>query len=128
VHRARNPRLFITSDDPVVRWVDPKTRHPIYGDHGFNNKTVEVTFPLTPKAMLIAAWKELPEQIHLDRDNVWRINTLRAHHADRYLFAHTCNAELKKLATSLKGSRPRVSTEGFGPKKFGKIEVPRRRR
>ena len=49
---------FITSDNPVVRRVDPKTVSPIYGDHGFLNKTVEVSFPLAPKIMLIAAWHE----------------------------------------------------------------------
>jgi len=120
--------FFITSDNPVVRWVDPKTQHRILGDHGFHNKTVEVTFPLTPQATLIAAWQEIPNLSVLDRDNVWRMNMMRASHADKYLFAHTCNTELKKLATDFKGSRPRLTSSGFGPKKFGKINVPRRLR
>jgi hypothetical protein len=37
--------FFITTDNPLVREVDPKTRHPVYGDHGFLNKTAEIIFP-----------------------------------------------------------------------------------
>jgi Protein of unknown function (DUF4238) len=39
--------FFITSDNPLVREVDPKSISPFYGDGGFANKTVEVTFPLS---------------------------------------------------------------------------------
>jgi Protein of unknown function (DUF4238) len=120
--------FFITSDNPVVRWVDPKTRHPIYGDHGFLNKTAEVTFPLSPRAVLFAAWRPVQKEFHLDRDHVLSMNKMRASHADRYLFAHVCSKTLKRLATDFKGSRPRRISEGFGPKKFAPIEVRRRRR
>jgi len=48
-----NHGFFITSDNPVVREVDPRTRHPFYGDGGFTNKTVEVTFPLSREVLLL---------------------------------------------------------------------------
>jgi hypothetical protein len=120
--------FFITSDNPVVQWIDPKTRHPIYGDHGFRHKTVEVTFPLSPKAVLFAAWRSVQKEFHLDRDDVLSINKMRASHADRYLFTHVRSKALKRLAIEFKGSRPRRTTEGFGPKKFAPIAVRRRRR
>src|SRR4051812_28594823 len=36
--------FFITSGNPVVREVDPKSVHKFYGDGGFANKTAEITF------------------------------------------------------------------------------------
>ncbi|WP_456666436.1 DUF4238 domain-containing protein [Bradyrhizobium sp. USDA 3240] len=47
---------FITSDNPVAREVDPKTRHPALGDHGFLNKTAEITCPISPSRCLILTW------------------------------------------------------------------------
>ena len=119
--------FFITSDHPVMRWVDPKTRHPFYGDHGFLDKTVEVTFPLAPKMLLMMAWQTMRKTAELRRDSVWSTNKMRASRADRYIYAHIGSKELRQLAVSFKGSRPELTTEGFGPKRFAKVKVERRR-
>lgn len=74
--------FFITSDDPVVRWVEPKTWHPIYGDHGYLNKTAVVTFPFTPKVMLAMSWEDEGANAFAGRRGVDRLNRLRALQAD----------------------------------------------
>ena len=61
IMRAKHGFL-ITSDNPVVREVDPRTRHPFYGDHGFLNKTVEVSFPLLQGRLLLMSWSGAPRR------------------------------------------------------------------
>jgi hypothetical protein len=119
--------FFITSDNPLVREVDPKTRHPIYGDHGFLNKTAEVTFPLSPRVVLLLSWNEKArEHGILERPHVDFVNRIRAAQSDRYLYAHVHHKRVEQLATEFKHSRPNMTTEGFGPRKFAPIKVSRR--
>jgi hypothetical protein len=118
---------FITSDNPVVLWVDPKTRHPIYGDHGFLNNTAEVTFPLSPKRLLLMSWQEaVPEYASFKRDHVEYANATRAGHSDRFLYAHIRDKRIEELAAKYKDSRPNMTTQGYGPKNFAPIKVARR--
>jgi hypothetical protein len=121
--------FFITTDNPLVREVDPKTRHPVYGDHGFLNKTAEVLFPLSPQRMMLMSWNEAARDFGaVERDHVDRINMGLAAQSDRYLYAHLRHKRLKQLAERFKHSRPGMTTDGFGPEKFAKIEVPREMR
>ena len=118
---------FITSDNPLVREVEPKTRHPIYGDHGFLNKTAEVTFPLAPKVLLLLSWDESVRDLGmLERDHVNQLNLVRAANSDRYLFAHINDEQIAELADIFKDSRPGMTTQGFGPENFAPIKVARR--
>ena len=119
--------FFITTDNPLVREVDPKTRHPIYGDHGFGNKTAEVIFPLSPQRLLLMSWEEGSRDIGaFERTHVDTVNRRLAGHSDRYLYSHIRHKRLKALAAEFKDSRPIMTTEGFGPKEFAKIAVARR--
>lgn len=119
--------FFITTDNPLVREVDPKTRHPIYGDRGFMNKTAEVIFPLSPQRLLLMSWNsEAPEAGIIQCDNVKRINRGLAAHSDRYLYSHVRTDGLARLAEKYKNSKPNMTTQGFGPENFAKIEVRRR--
>jgi hypothetical protein len=118
---------FITSDNPLVREVDPKTCHPIYGDDGFKNKTAEVTFPLSPKFLLLLVWNESARDLGaFKRDHVHKVNVVRAAHSDRYLYAHINDKRIAGLADEYKASRPGMTTQGFGPEKFAPIKVARR--
>jgi hypothetical protein len=118
---------FITSDNPVVREVDPKTRHPIYGDNGFLNETAEISFPLSPKVLLLLSWNPSAREIGaLERDHVHKLNVVRAAHSERYLFAHIKDKRITDLAEKYKDSRPGLAVEGFGPKRFAPIKVARR--
>lgn len=119
--------FFVTSDNPVVRSVDPRTRHPMYGDLGFRNRTVQVTFPLTPHAGLRLTWEnQMASHLQAGRDAVAHWNQTRAFHADQFLYSHVEDKRILHLARSLKGSRPKLTTVGFGPKTFAEVEVPRR--
>jgi len=118
---------FITSDNPLVREIDPKTHHPINGDHGFLNKTAEVSFPLSPSLLLLMSWdKNAKEFGVLPRERVETVNVIRAAHSDRYLFAHINDKRVIRLAAKYKDSRPTATTSGFGPDKFAPIKVARR--
>jgi hypothetical protein len=110
---------FITSDNPLVRRVEAKTYHPIYGDHGFLNKTAEVSFPLSPKLLLLLTWNENAKNF-VPHEHVGTVNEVRAAHADRFLFA------VARLAAKYKDSRPTATTKGFGPGVFAPIRVARR--
>ena len=118
--------FFITSDNPVVREVDPRTRHPFYGDHGFVNETAEVTFPLSREILLLMAWSDRRRKEALDRQAVDMANRARAAHSDRYLYSHIRHKYVERLCFEFKDSRPAMKTEGFGPDKFASIKVSRR--
>ncbi|PTE08823.1 DUF4238 domain-containing protein [Mesorhizobium helmanticense] len=119
--------FFITSDDPVVRWIDPKTWHPLYGDHGYLNKTAVVTFPLSPRVMVGMSWDDKGTHALAGWDTVTALNYLRAMHADEYLYAHLEHEVIRRMALGTKQSRPRMSTSGFGPEKFGEVTLRRGR-
>jgi Protein of unknown function (DUF4238) len=119
---------FITSDNPLVREVRRDTRHPIYGDMGFLNETAEITFPLSPQKLLLLAWSNAPRRASVPLDSVRRANEARAAQSDRFLHSHVKSAEIEQLAARFQDSRPGITTDGAGPKKFGKVTVDRRLR
>lgn len=119
--------FFITTDHPLVREVDPQTRHPAYGDHGFLNKTAEVIFPLSPQRLLLMSWDKGARDIGaFERDHVEHFNRALAAHSDRYLYAHIRHKRLQQLAAEFKDSRPTMTTQGFGPTKFAEMKLSRR--
>jgi hypothetical protein len=118
---------FISSDNPLVRTVDPETAHPIYGDLGFHNPTAKVIFPLSPKTTLLMSRNEnAPDHVQMEGQQVDQMNELRAANSDRYLYAHVRDERLEKLAAKYKESRPTATTQGFGPEKFAPVKVGRR--
>jgi hypothetical protein len=118
---------FITSDNAVTRAVDPKSVSPSYGDGGFVNKTVEVTFPLSPKIMLLMTWAEKPHpQLEAPREATDGWNRARASQAERFLYAHVDDKGIAQMAAEYAHSRPGMTTQGFGPDKFAKTTVRRK--
>jgi hypothetical protein len=61
---------FITSDNSLGRASDPRSCSPAYGDGGFLNKTVEVTFPLSPNTMLLMTWNAPLPALEVSREAV----------------------------------------------------------
>jgi hypothetical protein len=119
--------FFITGDNPVIRTVDPKTRHPVMGDGGFSNKTAELSFPLSTDAMLVTSWDEGALDFGLiEREHVDKLNELRAIHADRFLYSHVDDKSISNLAEKFGGSRPEIRFSGFGPSNFSKTTVSRK--
>jgi hypothetical protein len=118
---------FITSDNPVVREVDPRSASPFYGDGGFANKTVEVTFPLSPQKLLLMTWRDVEYRKKINGDAVWAANMARASHSEQFLYAHRNDTDVTKLAAEFREFRPGMRVSGFGPKNFGKVRLRRRR-
>ena len=118
---------FITSDNPLVRVVDANTCPPIYGDQDFKNKTAVVTFPLSPRILLLMSWNDSTSDLGTVGQKYVRLaNEVRAAHSDHYLFAHINDKRIARLADKFKDSRPGMTTQGFGPDKFAPINVTRR--
>ncbi len=119
-------RFFVTSDNPVVREVDPQSVSPFYGDGGFANNTAEVTFPLSPQKLLLMTWRDVEYRREINGDAVWAANMARASQSEQFLYAHRNDAEVTKLAAECRDSRPGMRISGFGPKNFGNVRLRRR--
>lgn len=118
---------LITSDNPVMRRIKSDTHHPLYGDHGFFNRTAQVTFPLSPKRLLVLTWEDSSSQIFpIGQEYINDQNQARAAHSDRYLYAHMQDRNLMEMALRFKDSRLGISRSGFGPEKFAEVRVPRK--
>jgi len=87
VGNSENQHL-ITSDSPVTRISDPKTHSRIYGDGAFTNKTVRVTFPLTPKRIVELSWKgeETERVVEIPKKMAREMNCVRAAQAERFIY------------------------------------------
>jgi len=121
--------FFITSDNPVVRMVNPYTRHPAFGDLGFYNKTAVVMFPLSPQMLLRLSWERVPARFVIEREHVTHLNRKLAAHSERYLYAHLLDKRLKKLAAEFKDKRPAIAVTtsgGLRPEKFAETRLRRR--
>jgi hypothetical protein len=116
--------FYITSDNPVCRRVHQSTIHPIYGDRGFLNRTAEVTFPLSSSVLLFLSWNSHAIRgATLPPEWVRTANEVRASQSDQYLYAHVHSSALETLAARFRDSRPMITTEGFGPEKYGPITL-----
>ena len=110
--------FFITSDNPVVR----------FNQDVVGSNWTEVSFPLSPRLLLVMTRDPAPKNGMIERDLVWSINRMRASYADEYLFSHVVRKNLKKLALEFKGSRPRLSDQKWNsPIEFTKTELLQRR-
>jgi hypothetical protein len=76
--------------------------------------------------LLMSPRADIPRRAILGKGGVGYWNKLRAYHAENCIFAHFEHSGLRRLAAEFKGSRPKATTEGFGPEKFGKAVMPRR--
>ena len=121
---------FITSDNPLVRIIGRRPHDRIDRNQGFLDKRAEVSFPLSPKLLLLLSWDEAAlERGIVDRKPLTELNRIRAAYCERYLYAHVRDRRLEKLAAEFKDSRAGImSSPGFGPKKFATVTVVRRSR
>jgi hypothetical protein len=94
-----NDQHLITSDTPVARTSDPATHSPIYGDGAFANKTVRVSFPLTPIRMIELTWKgeERERVVEIPKRMAREMNGIRAMQAERFLYASKNDHGIVKL-------------------------------
>ena len=118
---------FVTCDNPVVRNVDPRTVHPLMGDHGYLNKTAQVTFPLSPRMMVRMTWdKGWSWPVEMPKEYVKEQNRHRAFNAETCLYAHLEDKRLLRLAQKFRDQRPDIEGGSLGGSKgFGSVTVRR---
>lgn len=108
----------VTSDSPVVKVYDPRSFHPVYGDGGFLNKTMYVSFPLDPHRTLEMFWGSGdPGGVHRIGAHRGRIyNKQRVLHAVRSIFSDRDDVGISKLiAKNASEQRPRISLGNPAP-------------
>lgn len=121
--------FYITSDNPILRQVQPGTVHPMYGDHGFKNKTMQVTFPLSPSKILLLTYFRPPSNHwSVAREVVAEQNMARASHCEHEIYSHLRHKHLIKLSQKYADQRQGWKMTGFGPEKYAEIELQRRRK
>jgi Protein of unknown function (DUF4238) len=125
VGRSKDQHL-ITSDSPVTRTSDPASHSPVYGDGGFSNKTVRVSFPLSPERMLEMTWRgeERERVVEIPKQMARKLNGARATQAERFLYGNQKDSGIAKLCDKWLGGEkaPKIVTGRDTPK----IEVKRK--
>lgn len=100
---------FITSDNPICRWVPPDSIHPIYGDGGFKNGRAEISFPLSSTRMLVMSGKQLGEGVlYAGSATVAGLNRMRAAEAEEFLYADCKDERITAFASEFKEKRSRM--------------------
>ncbi len=100
---------FITSDNPVCRWVPAETISPLYGDGGFKNPRAQVSFPLSSHKLLIIAGVPQAEGIlPISGAEVLNFNRMRAAHAEDLLFADRKDDAISAMVREFRDERPRM--------------------
>ena len=117
---AARDGYFVSSDNPVVREVHHESVSSMYGDGGFMNPTAEVTFPLSPKKLFLASWREASRLSELPSVLVVRANQCRASQSNRYLYAHVKDARVLDLAALFCDSRSGMTLSDVDPQKFAR--------
>jgi hypothetical protein len=117
--------FFITSDHPVARIV-PEMPNSFFGDGGFMNPNVQVTFPLSPDCLLIMTWGRdaLSGVIPIRRMTVHSQNKQRAFFAEAQIYADRRDAGIQALVKKYKDQRANITISGFGADR--RVEVRRK--
>jgi hypothetical protein len=118
--------FYITSDNPLLRMIPgPPPRR----DWGFRHKTMEVTFPLSPRRMLLLTY-EKPAADHwiASKETVREQNEGRALACEFELYCHLKHKHIARLSARFKDKRDNVKVFGYGPKEFAPIKMRRRRK
>lgn len=98
VGRSKDQHL-ITSDSPVTRTSDPRTHSLVYGDGAFANKTVRVSFPLTPTRIIELTWRgeERERVVEIPKRMAREMNGIRAAQAERFVYSSKIDFGIAKL-------------------------------
>lgn len=112
---------FVTSDNPVCRWVPAETISPIYGDGGFANPRAQISFPLSStKLLIIAGVPQVETVLPIDGAEVLNFNRIRAAYAEDLVFADRNDAAISAMVEEFRGERPRMLV---GHPYVGEVEV-----
>jgi len=117
--------FVITSDQPVCRVVlTGAARHQ---EFGFKDKDVEVSFPLSPKRLLLMSWnKGLPNIFVAGREFIMDRNALRVQHAEGEIYSHIKHIQVERLVARYKTHRLDMAGGTMPNQKLMPVRVPRR--
>lgn len=120
--------FFVTCDNPVCHTVDMRGAHPLQGNGGLSDKTSEITFPMSPKRLLVLHWtSELSSELAIPRFAVEHENHKRLRGADRQVYAHLEHRGISRLLAKYPQQRPTMETFGMeDAPRFGEVSVPRK--
>jgi hypothetical protein len=115
--------FFVTSDHPVARIV-PEITNSFFGDGGFMNPNVQVTFPLSPDRLLIMTWgRDTPSWvIPIRKRTVHSQNKQRAFSAEAQIYSDRKDAGIQKLVKKYKEQRAGIVISGFGADRRVKVK------
>lgn len=119
--------FLFTSDNPILKQYAKGSFHPAYGDGGFLNETVRVSFPLSPKKLLTLSWvKSAPSHSYVTRPYAESLNEARAAQSERFLYAHIHHKNILKLAAKYAATKRTMQMQGLRPKNLAAVKVVRR--
>ena len=119
--------FLFTSDNPILKQYAEGSFHPVYGDGGFTNKTVRVSFPLSPKKLLtLSRIKGAPNHSYINRHYAESLNEARAAQSERFLYAHIHHKNILKLAAKYAETKRTLHMQGLRPQKLAAVKVVRR--
>jgi Protein of unknown function (DUF4238) len=118
--------FYITSDNPLLRMLPgPRPRR----DFGFRHKTMEVTFPLSPRRMLLLTYEKPPADRWIaSKETVREQNEGRAVSCENELYCHLEHKHVARLSARFKDKRLNRKVFGYGPKEYAPVKVRRRRK
>lgn len=97
------------------------------GDGGFIHKQVEVSFPLSPKRMLLMSWhKGLPPTSKVSREFINERNILRVQCAENEVYSHLMHANTERLVGRYAKYRLNMAGGTMQGQKLMETKVPRR--
>ena len=118
---------FVTSDNPLCWAVAPGSIHPFYGPGPLANKTVKISFPLSPERLLLLTWEMgMPLSWECPRQEVKVYNRLRAYNTEEMLFSSSKKQGLINLTNKYKQERPKIEVTGLGAEGLMKVNVKRK--
>ena len=96
--------FFITSDMPLCVFVPTGKGRGKFGG-GFEEKEVQVTFPVTPQVLLLIDWKDRQHHMRVGEAFVREKNEHMARIAERWVIAHTRSRTVETLVKTAAVSR-----------------------
>jgi hypothetical protein len=102
--RAPQDSFFITSDMPLCVFLPAGPGRGQFGG-GFGQKQVQVTFPITPKLLLLIDWKRRQLHMTVGKEFVREKNIHMALNAERWIIANIRSRNIEDLVRRAQGTR-----------------------
>jgi hypothetical protein len=102
--RAPQGSFFITSDMPLCVFLPTGPGQGRFGA-GFGQKQVQVTFPITPKLLLLIDWKRRQPHMAVSKEFVREKNEHMALNAERWVIANIRTKNFENLFKRARGTR-----------------------